>query len=75
MTLRVEGDGGALIWQMLDDAIDDLPRYFAVADQPAGGVDGLDVNRPHMKCCVAVEDVRRMLRQRLASAAGQEQKP
>ena len=48
----------------VDDALDDLPRYYAVADQPAGGTLDIEAD-PHMVCCVRVTDVREMLRRTL----------
>lgn len=55
------------LWE-LDDALDDLPRFFAVADQPAKGSVPLDRSEPHMVCCVSVDDVRELFRRRGAFA-------
>jgi hypothetical protein len=46
----------------LDERLDDLPRYYAIVDQPAAGVVLGDASDPHMETCVRVADVREMLR-------------
>lgn len=48
---------------MLDDGLDELPRYFAVVNQPEEGWDHVG-GGPHMVCCVSVDDVRAMLRRK-----------
>lgn len=50
---------------LLDDALDDLPRYYAVVDQPKDGVLHFGEHEPRMVCCVTVDDVREMLRRKL----------
>lgn len=48
----------------LDDALDDLPRYFAVS-QPANGWLPGEGEGPTMKACVYIDDVREMLRRKI----------
>lgn len=53
---------------LLDDALDDLPRYMAVS-QPEGGWLPGEPGQPLMKACVYIDDVRDMLRRTLARIA------
>jgi hypothetical protein len=53
------------IHDLLDDALDDLPRFYAVAPQAEKGWTPLQIDdMPSMVCCVSVEDVREMLRRK-----------
>lgn len=53
---------------LLDDALDDLPRYMAVT-QPLGGWLPGEGPGPTMMACVYVDDVREMIRRVVASAS------
>jgi hypothetical protein len=51
------------LFAMLDDGLDELPRYFAVVDQSEEGWDHIG-SGPYMVPCVSVDDVRAMLRRK-----------
>jgi hypothetical protein len=54
----------------LDDELDDLPRYMAIVNQSEKGwMPGDPIEGPTMVTCVTVDDVRDMLRRKLARAA------
>lgn len=62
-------DRTTTVLDILDDALDDLPRYFAIS-QPENGWLPMDPGAsPRMKCCVYVDDVREMLRRKLNGPA------
>jgi hypothetical protein len=52
--------------EVLDDALDDLPRYMAVT-QPARGWMLGEGDGPTMIACVSIDDVREMLRRQVRS--------
>jgi hypothetical protein len=53
------------IRELLDDALDDLPRFFAVGGQAEGGWVLGGGDGPRMVTCVSVDDVREMLRRKV----------
>ena len=59
-------DVRARLFDVLDERLDDLPRYMAVSQPESGWLPG-EPGQPVMKACVYVDDVREMLRRTVAS--------
>lgn len=62
-------DRTTTVLDILDEALDDLPRYMAITQPEGGWLPGDGPSGPTMKACVYVDDVREMLRRKLNGPA------